>query len=366
MLQLSGYTAAATPGRLAKIDAAGSLFRLLGSTAGADYGDLFVHLSATAATITNPGSGYVAGEILTFTTGSTYTAPVRIVVLTVDGGGAILTKAFMNVGQYTVGPTNPASQTSTTGTGSGATFTITGGAVWGLVDEMLGNYEYCATPGANTTATNYMQGRAPNGNPALGMNSAMGYMGMFWRVGANTGGGAGLSSAFDALQAHLHHTNQGLASASTSDYLKLMQAGCSFSYGANLQNKSFVTGTGTRSVRLALHDDSFRFSSPPPDGLTPFTYSTWATSTQMNSNFQGSVVGADGTSIYNSDNVTGSNEGLATPGSAKMWNPWRGGSSYWEWQPENRAIIFCAEFVQRDVLLSLATQLYLHGWDGNT
>jgi hypothetical protein len=367
ILQMTGYTSAATPGRLAKIDAAGSMFRLLGSTAGAAYGDLFTHSSATTATITNSGSGYVAGEILTFTTGSTYTAPIRIVVLTVDGGGAILTKAFMNVGQYTVGPTNPASQTSTTGSGSGAQFTITGTALYNIIDEMLGNYEYCATPGANGTAKGYMQSRAPNSQPALGMNPAMGYMGMFWRgTGANTGGGAGFTSAFDALQAHLHHRNQSLASPETSDYLKLMQAGAGFSYGANLQNKSFVTGTGTRSVKLTLHDDSFRFSSPPPNGLTPFTYSTWATSTQMNSNFQGSVVGADGASIYNSDNVTGSNEGLATPGSAKMWNPWRGGSSYWEWQPENRAIIFCAEFVQRDVLLSLATQLYLHGWDGNT
>lgn len=73
------------------------------------------------ASITTGGSGYTANDILTVTGGS-FTTATTITVLTVNGGGTILTAAVEDPGNYTVRPTNPVSVTG--GTGSGATFNL--------------------------------------------------------------------------------------------------------------------------------------------------------------------------------------------------------------------------------------------------
>jgi hypothetical protein len=49
-----------------------------------------------------------------------------------------------------------------------------------------------------------------------------------------------------------------------------------------------------------------------------------------------------------------------------MENPWRFGSGYWEWAPENKGLIFQSEFSMPGQIGSLVTSLYLNGWDGNT
>lgn len=89
---------------------------------------------ATIAMVSG-GTLYVAGEILTIdNTGATQTETAQIEILTVDGGGVILTSRIYRGGVYTVDPTNVSPNTPTGGTGSAATFTITMDATgWSLL-----------------------------------------------------------------------------------------------------------------------------------------------------------------------------------------------------------------------------------------
>lgn len=94
------------------------------------------HLASIA--LTAGGSGYEVGEILDIdNTGATFTHAAQIEVLTVDGGGAILTARVFRGGAYTVDPTDvtAAATTSTnllfdgsavaSANGTGATFDFT-------------------------------------------------------------------------------------------------------------------------------------------------------------------------------------------------------------------------------------------------
>lgn len=88
---------------------------------------------ATAVTIATPGSGYVAGDTIALA-GGTSTQPTVINVVTVDTAGSILTATINTAGFYSVAPSNPVSQASTTGIGTGATFTMTyAGGTSGIV-----------------------------------------------------------------------------------------------------------------------------------------------------------------------------------------------------------------------------------------
>lgn len=69
------------------------------------------------------GTGYVAGDILTVA-GGTFNTAARIRVLTVGGGGDILTARLWDSGAYTVDPTLTGNAV-TGGTGSAATFDLT-------------------------------------------------------------------------------------------------------------------------------------------------------------------------------------------------------------------------------------------------
>lgn len=71
--------------------------------------------------ITTGGSNYVAGEIITIAGGTCSTA-IKIKAITVSAG-AILTTAVSEPGVCSVVPPNPMAQASTTGVGTGATFT---------------------------------------------------------------------------------------------------------------------------------------------------------------------------------------------------------------------------------------------------
>jgi hypothetical protein len=68
------------------------------------------------------GSGYAPGEVITLA-GGTFSSAITIRVVQIGGGGSIVLAAVLNPGIYTVLPTYPASQSSTTGVGTGATFT---------------------------------------------------------------------------------------------------------------------------------------------------------------------------------------------------------------------------------------------------
>src|SRR6186713_3050799 len=75
-----------------------------------------------SATIDDGGTGYTAGDILT-ADGGTFSSAATFEVLTVDGGGVILTLRVVESGTYTVDPTNP--DTVSGGSGSGAELNYT-------------------------------------------------------------------------------------------------------------------------------------------------------------------------------------------------------------------------------------------------
>lgn len=76
---------------------------------------------AATATLPTGGTLYTVGDVLTLV-GGTFTTASVITVVSVDGGGVILTANFTTDGDYSVTPPNPVAVTG--GTGSGATFTI--------------------------------------------------------------------------------------------------------------------------------------------------------------------------------------------------------------------------------------------------
>jgi len=371
MIEIDGYPGVLKRGMVAKVDAAGSLFRLLGSTAGSAYGKFITDRAMTSVTtITSAGTGHAVNDIVTLvTTGATgVVKPTRLLVSAVDGGGGITAVLRLNTGQFTTAPTNPCIQASSTGAGTGASFTLATLPMHNNIgEEHIGGYDYCVTTGANTTAKNDIQTRSNvNPQPALCMASTMGYMGMFWRQAPpNTSGTTEPAGMTENVVAHMHQAfMNGNTVARTSDNLKLMQAGANFIHGANLANKAYITGMGPRPFRIVLHEDSFKYGATPIYGINVMGHFAWATSSMFN-NFAGSTAASDGPLNYNSDNTTGLYESYATPGSAKMWNPWRGASSYWEWSPENKGIIYASEFTQILQVSLLAMELYLHGWDGN-
>lgn len=76
----------------------------------------------TAAVVVNGGSGYAVGDILSVSGGSG-SCPVELTVAA-EAAGVILTVTITNAGCYDVVPDNPV-DTTTTGSGIGATFTLT-------------------------------------------------------------------------------------------------------------------------------------------------------------------------------------------------------------------------------------------------
>ena len=78
------------------------------------------------ATVVNGGSGYVLGDLITVA-GGIFTTACVLSVTTLQGPlspGPVTTVSVQNGGNYLARPTNPASQASTSGSGSGATFDL--------------------------------------------------------------------------------------------------------------------------------------------------------------------------------------------------------------------------------------------------
>lgn len=93
------------------------------TTAGGVQATATCQLGLVTVAITNGGTGYTVGDVLTVT-GGTYTIQQTFTVTSVSGG--VITGVSGNGASYSVLPSNPVLVTG--GTGSGATFTIT----WGL------------------------------------------------------------------------------------------------------------------------------------------------------------------------------------------------------------------------------------------
>lgn len=77
----------------------------------------------SVAAIASGGTGYAVNDIITLA-GGTFTAPAKVKVTSVTSG-AVTAVSVYTPGIYSVAPTNPTAQASTTGSGTGATFTGT-------------------------------------------------------------------------------------------------------------------------------------------------------------------------------------------------------------------------------------------------
>lgn len=84
--------------------------------------------SLGTATISSGGTGYAVGDTLTLVKPNTVYAPAVLQVTAVGVSGAITAITIQTIGRYlqTALPTAPIAQGSTSGTGSGASFTATG------------------------------------------------------------------------------------------------------------------------------------------------------------------------------------------------------------------------------------------------
>ncbi len=74
----------------------------------------------------NGSAGYLLGDRITLALG-TFTSPAVVVVTGVFAGGVIASTEILTSGTYTDVPINPVGQQSTTGIGTGATFTVSWG-----------------------------------------------------------------------------------------------------------------------------------------------------------------------------------------------------------------------------------------------
>ncbi len=92
---------------------------------------------ASSAAISAAGSGYAVNDQITLT-GGTNINPVVLQVLTLSGSG-VATVSVVEAGRYITQPSNPVAQGSTTGSGLGATFTVTWSATSVLALTDLNN-----------------------------------------------------------------------------------------------------------------------------------------------------------------------------------------------------------------------------------
>lgn len=103
-----------------------------------------------APVIVAGGNGYAVGDEITLT-GGTYVTPVTVQVATLSGS-AVATVTLKTGGRYTVQPSNPVAQGSTTGSGNSATFTVTWASALLLTDLTGANLGQSL--GASSYATN--------------------------------------------------------------------------------------------------------------------------------------------------------------------------------------------------------------------
>lgn len=134
--------------------------------------------SAATATPSAAGSGYVVNDTITLT-GGTFVKPVILTVATLSGSG-VATVTITDSGLYTAIPTNPVAQASTSGSGVGATFTMTWSSTSDLLSTITGTALWTFLG-----ATSYMAGAMSQvngltlaeyigaGNLALAIQSAL-------------------------------------------------------------------------------------------------------------------------------------------------------------------------------------------------
>jgi len=167
------------------------------------------------------------------------------------------------------------------------------------------------------------------------------------------------------IMGHLMEVVQkGISASASSILLRSMSSHIQWMMGANLPGKCMSSRYGVRYTNNFLHEEQFKMGVPMPPGLVSQAYFSFATGGYFA--FNGTGTNTDGRLTSVADNTNGTNEGLVQPGSTKMWNGWRFGESFWEFKCESRwTSVYVAEFTLERMLLSVATALYVHGWDGN-
>lgn len=95
------------------------------------------NLGATAAVVATAGSGYAVGDTITLDDTGGTVAVNAVLEVTGETGGAIDSVIIVNPGRCETAPTNDVGQGSTSGSGTGADFTMTYGAIQTFLDETL-------------------------------------------------------------------------------------------------------------------------------------------------------------------------------------------------------------------------------------
>ena len=97
-----------------------------------------------SATVQSGGSGYVVGDVVQTAGGTSIGSISCLLKVATLSGSAIATVTVAYPGQFTVKPTNPVSQGSTDGSGTGATFNLTFAAQFAssVVTDEAGNYPW--------------------------------------------------------------------------------------------------------------------------------------------------------------------------------------------------------------------------------
>lgn len=106
-----------------------------------------LNMKAVSATVVAGGSGYNVGDTITLA-GGTNTTPVILTVATVSTG-AVATVTVTQAGNYSALPASPVAQGSTSGSGTGATFTV----LWGVLSVKMtaSGSGYTSTPTGTVT-----------------------------------------------------------------------------------------------------------------------------------------------------------------------------------------------------------------------
>lgn len=84
-----------------------------------------INSTVSSAVAASAGSGYNVGDTITLTGGAGTQAILTVATLTGGAGTGVATVTVNSAGSYTTLPPSPASQGSTSGAGTGATFTLT-------------------------------------------------------------------------------------------------------------------------------------------------------------------------------------------------------------------------------------------------
>ncbi len=162
---------------------------------------------AITATVSAGGSNYVVGDKITLA-GGTFSPPVILTVATLSGS-AVATVTIRQNGNYSATPSNPVAQSTTTGIGTGATFTLTYSAAGPAIelDGTAGNNIPANFAVGNNILNNTIEVNAYSygvsllfaSDTTLTGNSFYDPVGGVYIGGVNVGGDAGATTVLPGL-----------------------------------------------------------------------------------------------------------------------------------------------------------------------